>query len=162
MNRSIIHLKGFTILEALISLMLMSIIVTITYSLFNLIGKQLSLFEKENVQVLEYNLFNSALINDIKKANDFSFSDNELSLKYYDGTYIYYSINKRNILRKHTIKTDTFNLQTTDYKLLNEDKNAKTQVLLLSLSVLNDTVNTNYFFKKDRSKMINQKYFSED
>ena len=157
------HLKGFTILEALISLMLMSIIITITYSLFNLIGKQLSLFEEENVQVLEYNMFNSTLIHDIEKAYDFSFSENELFLKYYDDTEINYSINRHYILRQNAIKVDTFRLQVINHSFLeNDTKNDINQTLLVSLNVLNDTIKANYFLKKDQSEIINNIYFNED
>lgn len=157
------HLKGFTVLEALISLMLMSIIITITYSLFNLIGKQLSLFEEENATVLEYNLFNSTLISDIEKANDFSFSENELFLNYYNETEINYFIKSQYILRQSSVKIDTFKLQVINHAFLNDDtKNNINHTFLVSLNVLNDTIKANYYLKKDQSKIINNIYFNED
>ena len=157
------HLKGFTILEALISLMLMSIIITLTYSLFNLIGKQLSLFKEENTQVLEYNLFNTTLLNDIEKSHDFRIVDEQLILKNYDNTEINYLVKESTILRGSQINTGTFKVRVLNYEFLEKDTNHEdsNMVFKMSLLVLNDTIGANYFLKKDRSEIINSKYFNE-
>ena len=156
-------LNGFTILEALISLMLMSIIIVITYSLFNLIGKQLSLFNEEHTQVLEYNLFNSTMIGDIEKANDFDIMNDELILKKYDGTEINYAFKEDYILRQNAIKTDTFMVQVVNYEFLNNDRvQTLNKALNVKLNVLNDTINTHYFLNKDNSELINSRFFNED
>lgn len=155
-------LKGFTILEALISLMLMSIIIVVTYSLFNLIGKQLSLFNEEHSQVLEYNLFNSTIINDVEKTNDFVIMNDEFILKKYDETEINYAIKKDYILRQNAIKTDTFMVRVINYEFLNNNINPLNKTLQIKLNVLNDTINTNYFLSKDNSEIINTMQFNED
>lgn len=155
-------LKGFTILEALISLMLMSIIIVISYSLFNLIGKQLSLFNEENNQILEYNLFNSIMISDIENANNFDIIDGIIILKKYDETEIKYSIQNDFILRQHLIKTDTFKVQVINHEFINNRHATLNKTLQIKLYVLNDTVNTNYFLNKDNSEVINARYFNED
>lgn len=155
-------LKGFTILEALISLMLMSIIIVVTYSLFNLIGKQLSLFNEEHSQVLEYNLFNSTIINDVEKTNDFVIMNDEFILKKYDETEINYTIKKDYILRQNAIKTDTFMVRVINYEFLNNNINPLNKILQIKLNVLNDTINTNYFLSKDNSEIINTMQFNED
>ncbi|MEW4923115.1 hypothetical protein [Algibacter sp. 2305UL17-15] len=156
-------LKSFTILEALISLMLMSIIIVITYSIFNLIGKQLSLINEEHTQVLEYNLFNSTMISDIEKSNDFDIMNNELILKKYDETEIKYVFKEDYILRHNAIKIDTFMVQVIGYAFLNNDSDKSlNKVLNLKLSVLNDTINTHYFLNKGNSEVINAKYAYED
>lgn len=155
-------LKSFTILEALISLMLMSIIIVVTYSLFNLIGKQLSLFNEEHSQVLEYNLFNSTIINDVEKTNDFVIINDEFILKKYDETEINYTIKKDYILRQNAIKTDTFMVRVINYEFLNNNINPLNKILQIKLNVLNDTINTNYFLSKDNSEIINTMQFNED
>lgn len=155
-------LKSFTILEALISLMLMSIIIVVTYSLFNLIGKQLSLFNEEHSQVLEYNLFNSTIINDVEKTNDFVIINDEFILKKYDETEINYAIKKDYILRQNAIKTDTFMVRVINYEFLNNNINPLNKTLQIKLNVLNDTINTNYFLSKDNSEIINTMQFNED
>lgn len=156
-------LKGFTILEALISLMLISIVISITYSLTNLIGKQLSLFEEENGQILEYNLFNTTIMSDIEKANDFNIDNDILVLKSYDNTEIHYSIEKYHVLRQSAIETDTFKVQVIDYIFVSDGElNPLNKTFRVSLNVLNDTINTNYFLNKNKSEIINNIYFNED
>ena len=157
------QLKGFTILEALISLMLISIIITITYSLSNLMGKQMSLFTEENNQVLEYNLFNTTIMSDIEKSNDFNVNNEVLVLKNYNNTEIRYSINKHEILRQKAVGVDTFKIKVIDYLFLNTDAlNPLNKTFRIALNVLNDTINANYFLKKNRSEIINNIYFNED
>ncbi|HEX9600813.1 MAG TPA: prepilin-type N-terminal cleavage/methylation domain-containing protein [Mariniflexile sp.] len=157
------QLKGFTILEALISLMLMGIIITVTYSLFNLIGKQLSLFEKENAEVLEYNLFNSTLMRDIDKSNDFIVDDDKLVLKNYNNNDVYYNLNGHYVLRKNAVKTDTFKVRILDYKFINNDvENPVNTTFQIALNVLNDTINAYYLLEKNNSVIINDIYFNED
>lgn len=150
------RLKSFTILEALISLIVMGIIIALTYSFMTLIGKQLYLFEKENTQVLEYHLFNTTLLNDINGSIDFNFQDNKLKLIYYDDSEIIYTIQPSYILRqnKRTI-TDTLNIKNVGYSNL---KNS----LQLKVILLGDTIQTNYFFKKNLAQTINQNIFHED
>lgn len=153
-------LKGFTILEALISLMLMSIIITLTYALFSLTEKQLSLFKQENFEVLEYNLFNSTLLRDIEKSTRFEYTEHVLFIENYDASTIYYSINKQYILRQNDVKVDTFNLKVIDFGISNS--NDADATVLLTLDILNDTISANYFFKKDNSELINATFFNED
>jgi len=54
-------IKAFTILEALISLMLISIIIGLVFALINFMNKQLTEISKENMDELEYNLFNTTI-----------------------------------------------------------------------------------------------------
>ena len=155
-------LKGFTMLEALISLMLMSLIIVISYSLFNLIVKQLSLFNEEHNQVLEYNLFNSTLMSDIESAHNFDIINNQLTLRKYNETELNYTITANYILRKNTIKTDTFKVQVINYEFVEKRNASLNKTLQIKLYALNDTIKTNYFLNKDNSEVINAKYFNED
>lgn len=150
------RLKSFTILEALISLIVMGVIIALTYSFMMLIGKQLYLFEKENTQVLEYHLFNTTLLNDINRSIDFNFQDNKLELAYYDDSEILYTIQPSYILRqnKRTI-IDTLKIKSVGYYNL---KNS----LQLKVILLGDTIQTHYFLKKDHARIINQNIFHED
>tara|TARA_R110002049_G_scaffold66243_1_gene173124 strand:- start:1450 stop:1938 length:489 start_codon:yes stop_codon:yes gene_type:complete len=155
--------KGFTILEALISLMLMSIIIGITYSLFNLVEKQLSFFKKDNAQILEYNLLNATILGDIDASNTFKVAENTLILKNYNDTEVSYTLLSHSVLRQKDIKIDTFKVRVIDYDVLNNDtKNSQNTIFKIRLNVLNDTINTQYFLKKNNSEIINNLYFNED
>ncbi len=151
-------LKSFTILEALISLMLMSILITLIYSTINLIGKQLSLFQEENTEILEYNLFNSVFKNDLYNSSNFKVNYNQILFIKYDGSEVNYTIQKPDILRKNKVTIDTFKIKILDYKLNTQLKSNDGQ-FELRLKLLNETINTNYFFKRGISETINSKYF---
>ena len=142
------HLNSFTILEALISLTLMGIIIALTYSIFNLIEKQMTLFQKENTSFLQYNLFNTAIKNDMAESNDFVCVNNLVSLKYYADKDINYSLYKDYILRRTAIKTDTFKLHTLKHKLLSDDLKPLNKVLCIYFEMLGDSIKTNYYLKK--------------
>nr|WP_321234605.1 type II secretion system protein [uncultured Psychroserpens sp.] len=162
MNRTI-KIRAFTLLESLITLMLISIIIALSYALINLIGKQLSLFEKENTQLLEYNLFNSTLINDINNSNDFTIEDNHLLLEFYDNSSIDYYIKKNMVLRATNNKQDAFNINTINYSFVpSTSKTYPKNYLELRLRLLKDTITTSYVLKKDNAKFINKHLFNED
>ena len=158
-----IYLKSFTVLEALISLILMGIIIALSYSVFNLIEKQMILFQKENTSVLQYNLFNTAVKNDIYNATSFSHYNNQLSLEYYDGTSINYTILKKFILRQNDIKTDTFKLRIINYEFLQSDISIPlNKTLQATIEVLEDSITTNYYLRKNRANTINNIFFNEN
>lgn len=157
------QLKGFTILETLISLMLMSIIISLVYALLNLVNKQMSLFETENFQIIQYNLFNRTIKTDIGNANDFEINKNHLVLKYYNGSKINYTINGNYILRQNQTAKDTFKVKVADYKFLNADISNPLNVTFdATIKLLKDTIYANYFLNKTNSDLINKMYFNED
>jgi competence protein ComGF len=156
------HFKAFTILEALISLMLISIIIALSYSLINLIGQQLSLYEKENTQVLEYNLFNTTLKYDIETSTDFDMLNTEqLVLSYYNKQPTTYTFTNKAILREHTVATDTFKIQTNEVTFINQP-NSKNSILNINLTLLKDIIHANYIVNKEVSELINNRYSNED
>jgi len=143
--------------------MLISIIIALSYSLINLMGKQLSLFEKENTQILEYNLFNSTLINDTNNSTKFTFDNEHLKLEFYDNSSIGYRIKNNIILRDMANKTDTFkiNVVSHSFKQKSENKYSK-DFLHLQLVLLKDTINVNYRLKSNTAESINKQLFNED
>lgn len=157
-----INIPAFTLLESLITLMLISITIALTYSLINLVEKQLIVLEQENNQVLDYNLFNSALISDIDGSVD-SLLENDstkLTLNYYNETSITYNIKTNEVLRQTIGNTDTFKIKTISHNLFKPYKTETT--LQLRLILLKDTINTNYILKTDDASLINKKLFNED
>ena len=159
MNR---QLKGFTILEALLSLLILSIIISLTYLMFNLFNRKMLLFEKENTQVLQYNLFNKTIKYDMNASNGFDMEGNTLVFKRYDDVEIVYSFEKTHILRAHNETMDTFRLQVTEYKFFEEEEREESKRLEVSLKLLEETMVTHYFLTQNNAERINKKYFNED
>lgn len=156
-------LKSFTILEVLISLLIMGIIIGLTYSLFNIVEKQLLTYQKDNNKVLDYNLFNTVFKRDIDASNDFNLNKNIVQLHFYNKDTISYQILNTNVVRHHNFKADTFNVHVINYQLSQLTKKEDlVRVLELKLKLLNDEIEANYFLKKSVSKKINNTYFNED
>ncbi|MCK8480933.1 type II secretion system protein [Psychroserpens algicola] len=157
------NIAAFTLLESLITLMLISIIIALSYALINLIGKQLSVFEKENTQILEYNLFNSTLINDINNAYNYSFDTNHLLLSFYKGDTIDYYIQKKKIIRRHNSTRDSFHISNVAYSFYKSPNTKGSKAYLeLKLELLKDTITTNYYLKKSNAERLNNILFNED
>ena len=155
------NINAFTLLESLITLMLISIIIGLTYALINLVEKQLIVLEQEHTEILEYNLFNSALINDINTATSYDFEEEDklLKLHFYDNSLISYEIKPNEILRQTSFSSDAFNIKTINHNLSNTYKHT---ALELQLILLKDTLSTHYTLKKDEAQSINKKLFNED
>ena len=91
MKKRINHIKGFTILEVVISLALMSIIIAMAYSLYAMLSKQLYVYSDETELVNNYNQLHSLLVRDVHNSNKlvtieegvYLLSSND-TIKYYD------------------------------------------------------------------------------
>lgn len=156
-------IKAFTLLESLITILLISIIIGLSYGLINLVDKQMTLLQKENVEVLEYNLFNSTLKLDIHKSNAFFIEKNQLNLSNYDNRVISYSFYNEYILRENAVKIDTFMLSNFGFKF-NEGIICcpETGQLNLKVKLLLDTINVKYLLHKNSSQLINKRLFNEN
>lgn len=153
--------KAFTVLEALISLMLISIIIGLIYSLFTVVGRQMTLYEKENNEVVEYNLFNNVIKRDIERSNNYKILDNKVFLLDYLDNSITYHIYNGLIIRSNQVKIDTFNFQIRNHSFI-ELKNHKKAVIELEISLLRKSIFANYFLKKDITNVINDNYLYEN
>ena len=153
------RIKAYTLTEALIAIVLSSIIVVISYALVTSISKQLNMFEKDNEEELMYNLMNATLHYDMNQAHDFYYSTNSISLYSYNNDTINYYFKKKSIVRQTRSKVDSFNIEVLDneMKVLYNMNNLK-----LKLKLFNRELNTSYFVNKDLSKAINKKYFNEN
>ena len=154
--------RAFTMLEALISLILTGIIITLCYTLFMLMNKQMAIFEKENTEIINYNLFNTTLRFDINNSNNFSFDNNRLILKNYINPDVIYDFDGKDIRR--TVKglnTDVFKITALNKKVWLSDTLSKSHISI-SIKLLNDTLYTNYFLNKSLDIIINENLFYED
>ena len=156
-------IKAFTILEALISLVLMSIIIGLIFTLINFMDKQLMMMANENNQELEYNLFNTTIKRDIHTSNDFEFAQDVIVLKNYNESDIIYTVIEDGILRDTGITRDTFNLNAalTTYTKSDVESLSNNKVEL-DIALMNDVIHAVYFLKRDSAKTINKTFYNED
>ena len=155
-------IPAFTLLESLVTLMLISIIIALTYSLVSLVEKQLVLLEQDNNEILEYNLFNATLINDINNSTNYTLESNNSSLvlDYYSDAPIIYDMKPDMVLRQTSSSKDTFKIKTVGRQVSKAYENDVG--LELRLVLLKDTISTHYVLKKDNAHLINKKLFNEN
>ncbi len=156
------QLKGFTITEALISMLILSIIISLSYLMFNVFNRQMQLFEKENTEILQYNLLNKTIKYDINTAHTFSIENNTIQLNKYDDSRVTYRLEKTLILRQKNESIDSFKLTVENYKIFELETQNKTKRLDLDLIVLNEKISNHYFLQENDADRINKKYFNED
>jgi competence protein ComGF len=156
-----VHLSAFTILEALFSLLLLSIILSIMYLIVNMLNKQMSLFEKENTQVIEYNFFDRVLNADTHNSIDYSIYENELKLFYYQQSNVRYTLHSEYVIRKKEAKIDTLKVAIKAHSFLffKEDEATK---LTFKIALLDELIVTNYMLRKSPAVLINEKFSNEN
>ncbi|WP_353780192.1 prepilin-type N-terminal cleavage/methylation domain-containing protein [Winogradskyella sp. 3972H.M.0a.05] len=157
-----VKIKAFTILEVLISLVVMGIIIGLTYTLFNIMEKQLITYRNDNDVILQYNLLNTTLQRDIYYANYYEKEESTLVLFNYSEEKISYSFLNDKVLRAKQSIVDTFRVHVISHKfeIFNEKQNISK--LDMKIKLLNEDVEINYFLKNDLAETINQKFVYED
>lgn len=153
------YIKSFTILEALISLILMGIIISLTYSVFNLVERQMYMFKNENGTVLQYNLFNTTLKQDIYRAADFEVSEKGVLLKPYNGVNVSYEILKPYVLRTQEQQIDTFEIKTLSHSFFQAERlTLISEKLQLGIALLGDTIPAVYYLNRDNANLVNSHF----
>lgn len=156
------QLKAFTITEALLSMLILGIIISLSYLMFNVFNRQMRLFEKENTELLQYNLLNKAIKYDINVAHKFKIENNTIQLNKYDDSRVTYRFEKTLILRQKNESIDSFKLTVKNYKVMELNTPLKTKRLDLELNVLNEIITNHYFLHENDADRINKKYFNEN
>ncbi|WP_422103866.1 hypothetical protein [Winogradskyella sp.] len=156
------RISAFTMLEALISLILTGIIIALSYSLYTLINKQMAIFEKENTEIINYNLFNTTLLLDINQSTTCNFSEGQLILNNYLKPDVIYNFNKTVITRTvEGINSDTFKINILS-KTFSAAATRQPPQLTVAFKLLNDTISAHYFLKQPPNTIINKQLFHED
>jgi len=147
-------LHGFTMLEALLSLLILSIVIGATFALLNMVNKQMYVLQDENVAEMEYVTFDNRLRNDINESVEFFFKDRKLVLTKYNLESVEYSFKNDYLLRKSKSIIDTLRVKTEQISLEKEDYRLK-----ITTQLLRKKINGYYFLKDNQSNDINKKYF---
>jgi hypothetical protein len=155
------RLRAFSVIEALFSMMLLSIIVSLTYLLFNLINKQMSILEKENMLELNYLIFDSNFREDLNNSINYKFEKNKITMHYYKKPKVSYKFDKNFVLRQIGNTIDTIPLKIKSFRLLRTYRNS-ISLLEIDITLINESIKNNYFLQKDLSQIINKKYYNEN
>lgn len=157
------NLKAYTLIEVLITIVLVSIISVISYSLFSMISKQLIQYQKANQFDIEYYLLNSTLKKDTYEAVDYKLSDSSFDLILKDEENVNYRVENRKIIRLKEHILDTFNLEVANFSFLEREYNKSKQAeFFIDIKKEKTEIKTNYFVKISISEIINKHYLNED
>jgi len=137
----------------------MGIIISLTYTIYSLMSKQLKTYEEESKTILYYNIFNSALKREIHNSQNIKTLDEGFLLIYYKGEDVSYEIVDSKLLRRKENKVDTFDVNIINYKIEQTEENS---VIQLNVKILNDTIKAFYQKQNHISNTINKRFLNED
>jgi prepilin-type N-terminal cleavage/methylation domain-containing protein len=109
------RLKGYTILEILMAMIISSIVLISAYSGMEKISFLYKNFRIKNEIINEVTLLNRILMHDISKSSYISEGNNSINCIYFDKK-IEYIFNDNCVIRKSPL-ADTFNIPTSDMTL---------------------------------------------
>jgi prepilin-type N-terminal cleavage/methylation domain-containing protein len=153
------NLPGFTILEVLVTLIILGIIINLTYAIYTLVSQQMLRFEVQNTEMLHYNVFNTALRRELADASYVELNSNNLMLKFYNGQTTTYVLEEEQIFIEKEAKRIPVDVRLINHFL--EKDTLKNIHVQLELQVLKDTIMTHYYKKVSAADIINPIFLNE-
>jgi prepilin-type N-terminal cleavage/methylation domain-containing protein len=118
-SKSIVKLKGFTLLELLIGLVVAGIVLSAIWSAYLIIMKRAALQQQAILKSEDVSLFSSRMMKDFYEADTlFLKGENVLVLSKQDST-VEYRIEAEYTLRSRNNHTDTFHVEARDVAIKN-------------------------------------------
>ena len=111
------YIKGFTIIEAVVSMVLTAIILAIVFVIINVTSQRLDDFRKQNEFINDINRITYSINKNIFESEKMSVFENEISLKGFDGQVTKYLLTEKDIIMYQNEFTDTFNITTEKFIL---------------------------------------------
>ncbi|WP_428744952.1 PulJ/GspJ family protein [Tenacibaculum sp.] len=143
-------LKSYTIIEMLISMLIISVVVVVTYALFSSLTRQLYMFTETEDSLLEYTYFKNALKRDVFECEKLKVKKEVVKLKYKDKE-IRYVLGEGVVYREEGRIIDTFFVKAGVEKInpvfIKENGEKLTLSFVLDVDILKEK--THVFIKKD-------------
>ncbi|MBC7864663.1 MAG: hypothetical protein IAF38_16945 [Bacteroidia bacterium] len=122
-------IKGFSLMEVLFNLILISIVISCGYLGYNYAFNDLNLFNKVNTEISEFVQFNNAFVIDQSKCSIIERESELLKLKSDSSGNVIYTFNKNNVTRTKNDLTDTFHLKTLSINCLYDKKETERGII---------------------------------
>ncbi|CAM1359202.1 type II secretion system protein [Tenacibaculum xiamenense] len=155
-------LKGYTILELLITMVITSIIVSILYVLFSMLSQRYLAFNKNEIEVTEVSMFKNTLKRDVYKSDYLILNFNELKCIRNNQTLIYSfgdSYITRRLKKSSVIDTFEIKVKKTTPSFIDYDKLKVLKKLSLRLDFLGRDLGL-HFSKEYSSDILTNLYFA--
>ena len=132
-----IKLKSYTIIELLISMLIISIVVFISYTFFSSLTKQLNAFTETEEKLLEYAYFKNVLKREVFESKEIDLDKERIKLKCNDRE-ITYIIKNGEVYRVCNSSIDTFfvDVKGVEPTLDNGFKNSAIGGVLIDVTLL--------------------------
>lgn len=130
-----IVIKGFTILEAVVAMMLTALLVTLVVTGLGFYQRTFIMLTDLGEQVREVNVFYGAMSNDMDRAEKVTYTG-EMYLEFSGSRFVSYEILEDKVIRTCELQTDTFFVcgQIEEMSLAN-DSSALLSFILLHFSI---------------------------
>lgn len=154
--------KAFTILEALISLLIMAIIIGLTYTIISFFSKQFIYHNNYNNIILDYQLFESTFKRDLYLTNKIEVEGKILFLKNYDESVIEYKFLNSGVSRRTNNTMSHFDLEYYNFSVSEPHKESDGVIIEMGIKVPEDTIHQRFYKYIDPSEAINKKFVNEN
>ncbi|MCO6147921.1 prepilin-type N-terminal cleavage/methylation domain-containing protein [Flavobacterium sp. NRK1] len=151
------NIPAFTIIEAIVSMAITAIILSIIFVIFSFTSQRLMDFKKENEHINELNRLSYSINKSIFESEKMQGADEEILFDTYNGDIIRYSISEEYFVRSQGEFTDTFHLTSKNihFEVLdNSLKNIAYQRLQWNLEVDGKTMKLNFYKKLYATELI--------
>lgn len=154
------HIKAFTILEIVFSLAIISILITMVYTLYNNLNFQVHNYGKNSDAISQYNLLNVVLKRDIHNAKTLDYSSGILALHTNKGL-IEYKYKNETLIRIYNKKQDTLSCAVKTFQI--QDSNVvfkpSFKKLNVTFQVLGQDIKGVYYKDFGVSNAVNKELF---
>ncbi len=135
------NLKAFTILELVIGMVVSSLVISMVYSIYDNISRQMIQYKNQQDELMEYNQFQSIFHKDIKWSNEIVTMDSEkIALRGTSDTIVYNFLDNA-IIRKATASLDTFGIRVINVTYPDKEEGVKNyEIIELTTRLLNNDV----------------------
>jgi competence protein ComGF len=150
-------LKGFTIMEIIIALVVSSIVIMSILSVITLVSHSFSNYRSSVDELNSVALFARNIQNDCFYAESIKKTgENEICINRCDYPVVYGFSNKH-IVRQDVARIDTFQLEVFDFNIISEEAGFnQIEALNITISLKKDTIPFLFTVKEANRKMINE------
>lgn len=127
-------LKAFSIVEAIVSMAIMAIILSVVFFIFSITTERMLDYKNQNQLINDLNRLTYSLNKDIFENEKMNLIENQIFFKDYSGKLIKYDFNENYMLRSSEVFVDTFKIILKN-KQLDSVKNSSHKKVFLKLKL---------------------------
>ncbi|MBN8696074.1 MAG: prepilin-type N-terminal cleavage/methylation domain-containing protein [Bacteroidetes bacterium] len=146
-------LKGFTLLELLIGMIISSIVISVCYTVYYMVNKQYVEFREVRSELVNLMFLNSELENNFYHSNNVQMSDKELCFGYRDKSICFVFMDSV-VVRKEAMVSDTFRVKVNNFEII-ENNEGLVSSFYINAILLEDSVSLCFNKKYSAFELIN-------